>query len=79
MIPSTHKTALLSKFTSRQNKLWLAIGWIHRARWFLEYRWAGAYMRSRMQFRFEPAGEWYTADSYDEDIVPTLKFGKEGK
>lgn len=78
-LPQSHRTALLTRYTSRPNKLWLVTGWRSRGKWHLEYRWAGVPLRSRMLFQFEPNGPWYQAESYDEDIVPTLKFGKEQK
>jgi len=30
-----------------------------------------------MQFQFEPDGEWVRTESYEDDILPTLKFDKE--
>lgn len=76
-ISDVRRRALLSSQTSRQNKLWLATAWHHFDQVFLEWKWRGDYMRSRLCFRFAPGEEFVDAKSYDEDVVPTLKFGKE--
>jgi hypothetical protein len=76
-IPTTHRRALMSSDTSRQNKLWLVTAW--HERWFMEWRWQGEPMRSRMAFRFEPSAAFAEAQSFDEDVVPTLKFGSDKK
>lgn len=78
-IPADFRRALMSSDTSRQNKMWLAASWSQR--FFVEWRWQGAPMRSRMAFRFEPGSEFAEAKSFDEDIVPTFEFGsgKSGK
>lgn len=75
MIPQLHRHALMSSDTSRQNKLWLATAWKRAYPWFIEWRWAGAYMRSRLCFRFAPDEAFESAKSFDEDIVPTFQFG----
>lgn len=36
-------------------------------------------MRSRMAFRFEEGAPLVDAQSFDEDVVPTFKFGSEKK
>lgn len=77
MTLSDARRALLSKETSRQNKIWLAIAWKHFDGLPLEWKWRGEYMRSRLCFRFGPDEPFVDAKSYDEDVVPTLKFGKE--
>lgn len=83
-LPSTHRHLLMTEETSRQNKLWLAAGWQFQG-WFVEWRWAGdgpkknGLMRSRLQFRFAPEEKFVDARSFDEDVMPTFKFGKEGK
>jgi hypothetical protein len=79
MIPITNsaKAALLSEYTSRPNKLWLAIAWTHFKGYFIEWKWQGAEFRSRMMFKFSPDEPFVPAKSYEDDIVPTLKFGKE--
>jgi hypothetical protein len=71
------KKALLSESTSRQNKLWLITGWIHFRKWYIEWKWAGEPYNSRMLFMFEPNGIWIEAKSFDEDMLPKYKYGKE--
>lgn len=78
-IPKAHIQALMSSDTSRLNKIHLAIGWAHFNDWFIDWKWAGTPMQSRLMFRFAPEDNFVAAKSFDEDIVPTLKFGKEGK
>jgi hypothetical protein len=73
-MPVRLRHALMSSDTSRQNKLWLATAWKHAYPWFLEWKWAGAYMRSRLCFRFAPDAEFTAAESFDEDVVPTFEF-----
>jgi hypothetical protein len=70
MIPDAHRKALLSSDTSRLNKIHLAIGWAHFHRWFIEYRWKGAFLRSRLEFRFAPEESFVQAKSFDEDVLP---------
>lgn len=77
MIPADHKRALMTEHTSRQNKLWLVSGWMDRYPWFIEWKWQGEPMRSRLLFRFGPDESFVAARSFDEDVVPTFKFGKE--
>lgn len=72
MIPADRRHALMSTDTSRQNKLWLATAWAHAYGWFIEWRWAGHPMRSRLLFRFAPDDAFQPAASFDEDIVPTF-------
>lgn len=76
-IPPGARRALLSKETSRQNKIWLAQTWKQIDGCFIEWKWRGEFMRSRLCFRFGPEEVFVDAKSYDEDVVPTLKFGKE--
>ncbi len=78
-ITPARRRALLSSETSRQNKLWLATAWQQCDGIFIEWRWRGEYMNSRLCFRFGPDEAFVDAKSYDEDVVPTLKFGKEKK
>lgn len=73
------KRALLSKDTSRQNKLWLVAGWTHFHGWFIEYKWKGVLGNSRLLFRFSENENFTEAESFDEDVLPTFKFGKENK
>lgn len=67
----------MSSDTSRQNKLWLVAAWAER--WFIEWKWQGVPMRSRLAFRFSDESGFTEAQSFDEDIVPTFKFGIERK
>ena len=78
-IPSHYRTALLSRYNSRQNKIWLATGGSHFHGLHIEYHWTGAPYRSRLQFQFEPDGEWVRAESYEDDIAPTLAFDEKRK
>lgn len=79
-IPPHFRRSLLSRYTSRQNKLWLAIAWRHFHGYHIEWRWDGAPNRSRMLFQFEPDGAFVRAESYEDDIAPTLVFDdKRGK
>lgn len=74
LLPEHLRKSLLSSDTSRQNKIWLAVGWKEMSEYFIEWRWASEYMRSRLEFKFEPDGEFVKAKSYDEDIFPKLKW-----
>lgn len=76
-ITTEARQVLLSKLTSRQNKLWLATSYRDCDGWFIEWQWQGAHMHSRLSFRFGPEEPFVMAKSYDEDVVPLLKFGKE--
>lgn len=70
--------SLMSADTSRQNKLWLVTGWI-RDGWWIEWKWLGKPMASRMAFRFSPDSEFVKAKSYDEDVFTKLKGPKKVK
>lgn len=74
VIPSEHRETLLSKYTSRHNKIWCAIGWKHFHDWHLEWKWKGEPFRSRLMFQFEPDGDFIMAKSYEEDVWPKLKW-----
>jgi len=76
-VPEKLRQVILGKYTSRQNKLWIVTGWKHFKQWHIEWKWAGDYMRSRMLFQFELNGPWIQALSFEEDILPKLKYGKE--
>jgi hypothetical protein len=78
-IPDAAKQALLSKYVSRLNKIHLVIGWTHFRNWYIDWKWAGNPYRSRMLFRFSPDGNWVQAESFEEDLMPTYKFGKDSK
>jgi hypothetical protein len=71
------RTALLVETTSRLNKIHLAIGWAHFYGWPIEWRWEGQPFRSRVGFRFGANESFVSARSFDDDVRPTLKFGKE--
>lgn len=86
MIPPLDiRRMLINETISRQNKLWIATAWKQTRGWYVEHRWAGeeptanGIMHSRLQFQFEPDGEWHTAKSYEEDVKPKLKWAKEMK
>jgi hypothetical protein len=78
-LPIHLRQVLIYETISRQNKLWLATSWAQCRGWFVEWKWAGAEMRSRLCFRFTPEGSWFEAKSFDEDVRPHLKFAKEMK
>ncbi len=72
-LPKEFQRCLMSSDTSRHNKLWLLTGW--RARGFdFEWKWQGEPGRSRMMFSFEPGQLCKAARSYEEDVLPTLKW-----
>lgn len=78
-IPDSARRALLSKYSSRRNKMHLVIGWKYFHNWYIDLKWEGEEFESRMLFRFSPDGPWVQAKSFDEDMLPTFKFGKEEK
>ena len=63
--------ALLSKYTSRRNKLALLADSCGVD--VCDWKWQGERFESRLMFQFEKGGEWRFAKSYDEDIRPGLK------
>jgi hypothetical protein len=67
------RSRLLSSQTSRQNKLWIAATLKAQGK-ALYWRWAGEPRRSRLQFLFDANGSWYTAKSFDEDVLPLYKW-----
>jgi hypothetical protein len=71
------KRVLLHETCSRLNKIHCAIGWAHFYGWFIEWKWMGDPYRSRVGFRFGPNEPFVAARSYDDDVRPLLKFGKE--
>jgi hypothetical protein len=77
IIDSARK-ALLSKYTSKPNKLHLIAGWTHFNNWYIDWKWAGVPYKSRMMFRFNPDDKWIIAESFEEDLLPTYKFGEQG-
>ena len=78
-IPDSCRSALLSDYTSRPNKLWLVISWQHFRDFYVEWKWQGEPYRSRMMFQFSVDGPWVVARSFEEDRLPTYKFGEEKK
>ena len=78
-IPKGAREALLSKYSSRRNKMHLFIGWTHFRNYYIDLKWEGEEFESRMLFRFSPDGPWVQAKSFDEDMLPTFKFCKEDK
>lgn len=75
---SAHQKILISDTISQLNKLHLAIGWSDRGE-FIEWRWTGEPLRSRVEFQFEPNGEWHVCKSFEFDVRPKLKWAKEMK
>lgn len=73
MIPDKNRQILLGKDTSRLNKIHLAIGWTRFRGWYIDYRWVGVFLRSRLEFQFAPDGLWYQAQSFDEDVFVDFK------
>ena len=74
--PQSHIKVLLSADTSRLNKIHLAIGWAYFRGWYIEWKWQGAPLRSRLLFRFHPEDIFVAAKSFDEDVLPTFNDGK---
>jgi hypothetical protein len=58
--------ALLSKYTSRCNKIALCAGWR------VDWRWAGPRFNSRIEVLLD--GAWTSTKSYEDDIRPKLKL-----
>jgi len=78
IMPTAHRKVLLSSDTSRLNKIHLVTGWTHFRGWFCDWRWKGGFLRSRLEFCFEPGGKFFEAKSFDEDVLVEYKSGKEG-
>ena len=78
-MPEGHRKALLSEYSSKQNKLWLIAGWQYFKPWYFDWKWAGEPIKSRMLFRFSPDGPWIQAKSFEEDLLPTYKFDEDRK
>lgn len=81
MTVSTKKTmreALLSKYSSRRNKLWL-VGGYQSVGLYVEWKWQGEPFRSRLLFQFAPDEEFVRAKSYEEDIQPFLEWNNPQK
>jgi hypothetical protein len=78
-ILNSARKALLSEYSSKQNKLHLITGWTYFKNWYIEWKWAGDPYKSRMLFKFSPDDKWIEAKSFEEDLLPTYKFEKEHK
>ena len=76
MIPEVNRKLLLGSDTSRLNKIHLATGWAHFHSWYIQWRWAGAFLRSCLEFQFTADGPWIQAKSFDEDVLPTYAGAK---
>lgn len=76
ILPIHLQKALLDKYSSRQNKLWMIADFISRG-FIFEWMWAGDILKSRMLFKFETNKDFQAAKSYDEDIFPKLKWAKD--
>jgi hypothetical protein len=76
-IPIANRKILLGKYTSRQNKLHLIVGWKHFRNWYIDLKFAGEPYKSRMLFRFGQDEPWVQAESFEEDLLPTYKFSKD--
>lgn len=74
-ITEKYKKILLDQYTSRFNKLHLITGWKHFHNYYIEYKWSCNPFNSRMLFQFEPDGPWIQSKSFEEDLLPTYKFG----
>jgi len=79
LIPNHLKQSLLSELSSRQNKIWMVTAWQHFRPFYIEWKWAGEQFKSRMLFQFIVDGPWIEAKSFEEDVLPKYKFGKEKK
>ena len=72
-LPERLKKVILSEDNSKPNKLWMAIAW-HNDGHYIDWRWQGIQKYSRLEFRFSEDGEWETAKSHEEDVMPKMKF-----
>jgi hypothetical protein len=70
-LEESRQDALMSKHSSRRNKLWL-VGWYVAEGRFVEWRWEGEPYRSRLCFRFAPDGNFRPSKSYEDDVYPHL-------
>jgi hypothetical protein len=78
MISDYLRRQLVNDTISQPNKLHIVIG--HRSRGhYIEWRWAGEELRSRMSLQFEQDGPWYEVKSFEFDVRPKLKWAKEIK
>lgn len=76
-LPNNLKNILLGTGTSKPNKLWLAISW--QQKYYLEWKWMGDPLFSRLAFKFSPNEDFKVAKSFEEDIHSKMKFLREMK
>jgi len=72
LLPEEFQRCLLMSNTSRHNKLWLLTGWLKQ--YDFRWKWQGAPGKSRMMFAFHPMDGFTAARSYEEDVLPTMKW-----
>ena len=77
-IPRHMRQALVHDTISHINKLHIAIGRKSIGE-YVEYKFDGDNIRSRMLFQFEPDGSWHKAKSFELDVWPNLKWAKDMK
>lgn len=70
-LPTNSIFVLLNQKTSRPNKLALCAEYESRG-FFVEWRWKGAPMRSRLEIRTSPRDRFFECRSYEEDQAPLL-------
>lgn len=73
LLEQSSQDALMSKHSSRRNKLWLVGSYLAEGR-FVEWRWAGEPYKSRLCFRFTPDGTFRPSKSYEDDVYPLLDW-----
>lgn len=67
--------ALVHDAISQPNKLHLIAGLRERGH-FVEYRFSGDFLRTRMSVQLEPAGAWHEVKSYEFDVRPHLEWSR---
>ncbi len=72
-LPKEFRHSLMSSDTSRPNKMHLFFGWTQLDGYWIEYKWKGEPLKSRIMFRFSPEEEFIEAKSFEEDIHVHLK------
>ena len=77
-IPRHMRQALVHDTISHINKLHIAIGRKSIGE-YVEYKFDGDNIRSRMLFQFEPDGLWHKAKSFELDVWPYLIWAKNMK
>lgn len=65
--------AIVTDTISQPNKLHIIAGLRERG-YYVEYRFAGEFLRSRMSVQFEPDGEWQQVASFEFDVRPKLQW-----